>query len=162
SLRMRADYRVDRNSHLKGMQPLKFNQYKLEIKGRGKQHSLPVIHINNWGDGKTISTSELKKLSRMVGILTHGSLIKLKKYHGVAIDGKNRPLPVIHCKAGIGRTGVLAAGMQLTKKDNTLKVDDIVLGLRISGSADMIQTEAQYNTLLDLERLINTTRKASS
>ncbi|BBG59710.1 tyrosine-protein phosphatase YopH [Providencia rustigianii] len=162
SLRIRADYQVDRNHHSKSQPPLKFNQYNLEINDRGRKHHLPVIHITNWGDGNTISTGELKKLSRMVNVLTHGSLIKLKKYHNVEIDGKNKPLPVIHCKAGIGRTGVLAAAMQLTKKDNTLTVDDVVTALRTSGNANMVQTEAQYNTLLELQQFIQAARKMSS
>ncbi|QLQ99331.2 protein-tyrosine phosphatase family protein [Providencia alcalifaciens] len=154
SLRLRVNYRVDKNVDQKDKMPLMFSQYKLEIKGRGRAHNLPVIHIINWDDGKTITTSELKKLSRMVDILTHGSLIKLKKYQGVDIEGRNKPLPVIHCKAGIGRTGVLAAAMQLTKKDNRLTVDDIVVGLRTSGNMDMVQTEAQYNTLVDLQKYL--------
>lgn len=162
SLRLRVNYRVDKNVDQKDKIPLTFSQYKLGIKGRGRVHNLPVIHITNWGDGKTITTSELKKLSRMVDILTHGSLIKLKKYHGVTISGRNKPLPVIHCSAGIGRTGVLATAMQLTKKYNALAVDDIVVGLRISGNMAMVQTGAQYNTLVDLQKSLNNTQKISS
>lgn len=142
--------------------PLKFNEYKMTLSNTHKRHSIPVIHITNWADGDTASVEDLKKLNRIIETLKIGSLLDLYKHKGIRIDGDKRPLPVIHCKAGIGRTGVLAAAMQLTKKNNSLSVDDVVTALRTSGNANMVQTEAQYNTLLELQKLIQATRKMSS
>ncbi|CAG9426179.1 protein-tyrosine phosphatase family protein [Providencia alcalifaciens] len=160
--REKNDYKVEPKQANTGGKPLEFSQYRMDIVNGYKKHSLPVIHVTNWDDGGTVAIEELIKLNRIIGIINEGSLFKLYKNKGVDIEGRNKPLPVIHCKAGIGRAGVLAAAMQLTKKDNTLKVDDIVLGLRTSGNADMVQTEKQYNTLLDLQRFLDATRKTSS
>lgn len=125
---------------------LKISQYNMEISNGYKKHLIPVIHVTNWDDGGTVTTKELIKLNQIIETINMGRLKELKD-KGVDIEGKNKPLPVIHCKAGIGRTGVLAACMQWRKAGNKLSMENIVLALRETGSPNMVQNEAQYRQL---------------
>ncbi|HHR6131273.1 TPA: protein-tyrosine phosphatase family protein [Providencia alcalifaciens] len=146
----KKDYKVEPKKINKEGKPLEFSQYKMEISNGHKKHSIPVIHVTNWDDGGTVTTEELIKLNRIISIINKGSLFELYKNQGVDIEGRNKPLPVIHCKAGIGRTGVLAASMQWMKAGNQASMEDIVLALRETGSPNMVQNEAQYQQLQEL------------
>lgn len=150
SKREKRDYKVDPKQKDTGEKMLEFSQYKMEIFNGDKKHALPVIHVTNWDDGGTIRVDELIKLNRIIGIINEGSLFELYKNKGVSIEGEKKPLPVIHCKAGIGRTGVLAAAMQWVKPENKQSMENIVLALRETGNPNMVQNESQYQQLLAL------------
>lgn len=143
----KKNYKVEPKKTSTGANPLEFSQYKMEISNGHKKHSIPVIHVTNWNDGGTVTTEELVKLNQLIRVINEGSLFELYKNQGVDIEGRNKPLPVIHCKAGIGRTGVLAACMQWRKAGNKLSMENIVLALRETGSPNMVQNEAQYRQL---------------
>ncbi|MBS0923316.1 tyrosine protein phosphatase [Providencia sp. JGM181] len=143
----KKNYKVEPKKANTGANPLEFSQYKMEISNGHKKHSIPVLHVTNWNDGGTVTTEELVKLNQLIRVINEGSLFELYKNQGVDIGGRNKPLPVIHCKAGIGRTGVLAACMQWRKAGNKLSMEDIVLALRETGSPNMVQNEAQYRQL---------------
>lgn len=148
--REKKDYIVDPKQTNTGGKSLEFSQYRMDIVNGYKKHAIPVIHVTNWDDGGTVTTAELVKLNQIIRIINEGSLFELYKNQGVDIEGKNKPLPVIHCKAGIGRTGVLAACMQWRKAGNKLSMENIVLALRETGSPNMVQNEAQYRQLQEL------------
>lgn len=59
-------------------------------------------------------------------------------------------LHLFHCSAGIGRTGVVAGAMELLKPGNNKTPPDIALQLRKTGCSKMVQTEAQFDTLVHL------------
>ncbi|HHR6389101.1 TPA: protein-tyrosine phosphatase family protein [Providencia alcalifaciens] len=145
--REKKDYKVVPKQINVGEKSLEFSQYKMDIFNGYKKHSIPVLHVTNWDDGGTVTTEELVKLNQLIRIINKGCLFELYKNQGVAIDGENKPLPVIHCKAGIGRTGVLAACMQWRKAGNKLSMENIVLALRETGNPNMVQNEAQYRQL---------------
>ncbi|HEQ1857823.1 TPA: tyrosine protein phosphatase [Providencia alcalifaciens] len=148
--REKKDYKVEPKQINAGEKSLEFSQYKMDVFNGHKKHSIPVIHVTNWDDGGTVTTEELIKLNRIIGTINEGSLFELYKNQGVDIEGGRKPLPVIHCKAGIGRTGVLAASMQWMKAGNKLGMEDIVLGLRETGNPNMVQNEEQYRQLREL------------
>ncbi|MEX9947481.1 protein-tyrosine phosphatase family protein [Providencia alcalifaciens] len=160
--REKKDYKVEPKQINVGEKSLEFSQYKMDIFNGYKKHSIPVIHVTNWDDGGTVSTEELIKLNRIIGTINEGSLFELYKNQGVDIEGGNKPLPVIHCKAGIGRTGVLAASMQWRKAGNKLSMENIVLALRETGSPNMVQNEAQYRQLRELTNVPLSPTKTSS
>lgn len=160
--REKKDYKVEPKQINVGEKSLEFSQYKMDISNGHKKHSIPVIHVTNWDDGGTVTTEELIKLNRVIETINQGRLRELYKDKGVDIRGKHKPLPVIHCKAGIGRTGVLAACMQWRKAGNKLSMENIVLALRETGSPNMVQNEAQYRQLQEFANVPITLKKTSS
>ncbi len=146
----KKDFKVDTNNTSKADNRLKLDHYNIDLFGGEKKITVPVIHVSNWTDRETVSIDDIKSLNNIVNVLVRGRIGELAKMGSTAIGNKDKLLPVIHCKAGIGRTGVLVTAMQLMKRDNTLTASEIVLSLRESGNPNMVQTESQYQTLLNL------------
>ena len=75
-----------------------------------KSISIPMLHISNWADKTTPSVESLKALAL--------HLNQIKKETG-------RP-PLIHCEAGIFRSGILTALMRIYDPDDHASVETIV------------------------------------
>lgn len=133
---------------------LNIHRYVLTIRGAadGKTITIPVIHATNWTDHKTTGPDNVEALAKMVNTESATRQAGYVKMKSSATRDPGKLLPVIHCRAGIGRTGELVTAMQLVKPENKLSAEQIVLELRKTGSDRMVQTHEQYNTLLQLEK----------
>ncbi len=120
---------------------LSVRNYRIEITVNGKTTPISVMHVNNWEDRTTVDTKTLKTLV---------ADINAKVDQKTRADSSYSPQPFIHCSAGIGRTGVVAAAMELLKPGNNKTPLDIALQLRKTGCSKMVQTEAQFDTLVHL------------
>lgn len=120
---------------------LSVQNYRIEITVNGKTTPISVMHVNNWEDRTTVDTKTLKTLV---------ADINAKIDQKTRADSSYSPQPFIHCSAGIGRTGVVAAAMELLKPGNNKTPLDIALQLRKTGCSKMVQTEAQFDTLVHL------------
>ncbi|MGJ7250339.1 protein-tyrosine phosphatase family protein [Morganella morganii] len=120
---------------------LSVRNYRIEITVNGKTTPISVMHVNNWEDRTTVDTKTLKTLV---------ADINAKIDQKTRADSSYSPQPFIHCSAGIGRTGVVAAAMELLKPGNNKTPLDIALQLRKTGCSKMVQTEAQFDTLVHL------------
>lgn len=120
---------------------LSVRNYRIEIMVNGKTTPISVMHVNNWEDRTTVDTKTLKALV---------SDINQKIDQKTKADSSYNPQPFIHCNAGIGRTGVVASAMELLKPGNNKTPVDIALQLRNTGCSAMVQTEAQFDTLVHL------------
>ncbi|MBT0385305.1 protein-tyrosine phosphatase family protein [Morganella morganii] len=120
---------------------LSVRNYRIEITVNGKTTPISVMHVNNWEDRTTVDTKTLKTLV---------ADINAKIDQKTRADSSYSPQPFIHCSAGIGRTGVVASAMELLKPGNNKTPLDIALQLRKTGCSKMVQTEAQFDTLVHL------------
>lgn len=120
---------------------LNVQNYRIEITVNDKKTPISVMHVDNWEDRTTVDTKTLKALV---------SDINQKIDQKTKEDSSYNPQPFIHCSAGIGRTGVVASAMELLKPGNNKTPMDIALQLRQTGCSNMVQTEAQFDTLVHL------------
>ncbi len=136
-------YKVDENVSARStkIDNLELNNYRIEITANGKTTPISVMHVTNWEDCTTIAPSALKKLVEC---------INRKIEQQTRLNSGYKPQPFIHCSAGIGRTGVVAGAIEILKPGNKNMPEEIVLQLRESGCSKMVQTNEQFNTLVQL------------
>lgn len=124
---------------------LLLNHHRMNISDKTNKSDFSVIHVTNWKDRETITSDELKKLA---------DFVKNKVESECDKDPSRAKQPLIHCNAGIGRTGMLTGALLLMDKDNNKSAREVVQGMRATGSARMVQTLEQYKTLVQLEELL--------
>ncbi|XP_003746201.1 uncharacterized protein LOC100901647 [Galendromus occidentalis] len=110
-----------------------FLRRNLKISGPGVTHRVAQLHFFRWPDHQTPTKSE--------DLLTFLSVYRTLK----------RGTPVIHCSAGVGRSGTLVALdflMDLLEKGERPTISRVVAHLRTQ-RVSMIQTEEQYVFLYD-------------
>ncbi|GAB3629506.1 Tyrosine-protein phosphatase YopH [Pandoraea terrae] len=112
--------------------------------------SFPVVHVTGWPDHQSMPAEDIKSLIDVIS--------DVRSLHPPLVDGheavpgairRETPLPIVHCRAGVGRTGTLIGAMALLK-DRTLPLETIVTDMRLSRSPMMVQTKNQLNTLVDI------------
>jgi len=120
---------------------------KLHIEKKGEESRLVThYYYPNWGDFKGTTTEVVAALARR--------LLKENK-------------PLIHCSAGIGRSGTLAAVMEcydriIKKKYSDTLVPDVVNALRVERRG-CVQTKEQYQTIYNtLQALVKENAESSS
>nr|ELR5039189.1 hypothetical protein [Providencia stuartii]ELR5083698.1 hypothetical protein [Providencia stuartii] len=109
-------------------------RYQLTLTKDGQKVELPVIHVTDWGDRRTIPVEALRALA-----------VDINQY----VKGEG-DLPVIHCMSGSGRAGTVVAAMQLVQPDNQYSTHEVIKSLRETGTPHMVQTKEQYQTLTEL------------
>lgn len=110
---------------------------------------IPVLHVHNWLDHQAVSPDTTSKLIQLIESTVNKSTATRTSETETdsQIAGKN--LPVIHCKAGVGRTGQTIAAMAM-KKHPDLSLETIVRDIRASRNDHMIQTNKQMRTLIKI------------
>ena len=123
--------------------------FSLTVTGDQDSIDIPVLHVYNWPDHRTVSPATTRKLVALIESTIAESRISLEQNTRSAIDEIEKMLPVIHCKAGVGRTGQTLAAMVMNKYPE-LTLESITKDLRASRNDRMIQTPHQMTTLLEL------------
>lgn len=116
-------------------EPLLGNVYALTINTLNDEpFTVEVLHVHNWKDHTAVDANTTLQIAAKV--------IEL------ADESKNDGVPVIHCKAGVGRTGqVLAALVMEQDQYNTSSLESIVTGMRESRNGYMVQNDDQLKVL---------------
>ncbi|CNI43130.1 tyrosine phosphatase [Yersinia massiliensis] len=174
-----VEYRNRNEERAYKLAGLDLKGYAMKISDRESNCIISVIHVTNWTDHKAIPNKTLIDLTKITDKevqkrikfnkeLAEQNKITLQaeknsKNKTILQNKINRyesysPQPFIHCSAGVGRTGTLVTAMQLSKENNTLSVDEIIMEIRKTGSQLMVQTQKQYDSLLGAAALINATK----
>jgi len=124
--------------------------FKLEVTGYQASIDIPVIHVQNWPDHQTISPETTTNLVALIESTITEKRDFYEKENSSAISDPEKMLPVIHCRAGVGRTGQAIAAMAM-KRNPELSLISITKDLRVSRNNSMIQTPVQMETLVRLE-----------
>jgi len=98
------------------------------IQQGGQSHTLKVLHIGDWVDKTAPTTQQLQAWAAQV-----------QKFGGQ---------PLIHCSAGIGRTGTLFTQIAMNKHADQ-SVEQIIQQLRQQRSPRMVQTPEQRTVLVE-------------
>ncbi|MGB1310666.1 MAG: protein-tyrosine phosphatase family protein [Leucothrix sp.] len=117
-------------------------EFRLSIKGYREPMSLPVFHVYTWPDHRTVSPATTTNLIELIES-------RIAEKTAQPTEGNDGMLPVIHCKAGVGRTGQTIAALAM-KKHPELDLDTITTDLRASRNDRMIQTPYQMETLVKM------------
>lgn len=130
---------------------IKTKIYKLELTSNETSIDIPVIHVQNWPDHQTISPKATSNLVSLIETtVAEKKEFYLTRQSRAALDPQ-KLLPVIHCRAGVGRTGQTIAAMAM-KKYPELSLITITKDLRISRNNYMIEKPVQMETLVDMEQ----------
>ncbi|MFD2178313.1 protein-tyrosine phosphatase family protein [Veronia pacifica] len=124
--------------------------YELEISGYQATVTIPVIHVHNWPDHQTITPSTTVNLVSLVNSIVSDKKDFYTQRKSRAVLDPDKLLPIIHCRAGVGRTGQTIAAMVM-QKNPELSLAAITEALRVSRNNFMIQTKVQMETLVELK-----------
>ena len=124
--------------------------FKMEVTGYQASIDIPVIHVHNWPDHQTVSPETTTSLVTLIESTITEKRGFYEQENDSAINHPEKMLPVIHCKAGVGRTGQTIAALVM-KRYPELSLASITKDLRISRNNSMIQTPVQMETLVKLE-----------
>ncbi|WP_119711906.1 protein-tyrosine phosphatase family protein [Arsenophonus endosymbiont of Aleurodicus floccissimus] len=121
---------------------LDYHQYLLQVtdKVQDAKVTIPIIHVPNWPDRTASGNKRLKELAELVNAVVDKKIDIHQKKGSRAINDKNKLLPVIHCRAGVGRTGQLLATRELIKPESNLSLEKIVRDMRNTRNRQMVQT----------------------
>ncbi|MFW0039043.1 MAG: protein-tyrosine phosphatase family protein [Arsenophonus endosymbiont of Dermacentor nuttalli] len=132
---------------------LRYRDYELKLKinninnkGAISQVTIPVTHVYNWSDRTASSNKGLIALAEHVNMLTEDS----RNTHN-----DNSLLPVIHCRAGVGRTGQFIGTMELLKAESQQSLESIVRDMRTTRAPQMVQRPEQMQTMAVLAAELN-------
>ncbi|ACQ67154.1 tyrosine protein phosphatase [Candidatus Williamhamiltonella defendens] len=135
----RTEEAVSVTSELTGKNELKdgttCDHYSLNIRHENNTHAVKLLHVTNWPDHGVISSEDTIMLANEV-------------------EKHNKR--VIHCTAGVGRTGVLAATVSMMKQQkNHISLQDVIIGLRKQRAANTVQTKDQLKLLAEIAHILN-------
>ncbi|HDL7823750.1 TPA: dual specificity protein phosphatase family protein [Yersinia enterocolitica] len=127
------------------------DRYKINIENSDKKFiTIPVVHVTNWPDKKSVSPEILEKMTNVVKKLIDTTIIH-RKSTNTFTDNPGENLPFIHCKAGVGRTGTFIAQYAMLNDPNKNKsLERIIQDTRLSRNENMVQTREQLYTLVEI------------
>ena len=145
-----GDYRVSSNLREKVQFDgnLTSSVYALSIHNikENRKISIPMIHVENWQDHQAISAKALKELAQKA--LSESATMKEAYKSSRSFLNPEKCLPVIHCRAGVGRTGTLIAEMAMQSLSKEIPLQTIITDIRESRNEHMVQTQEQMNLLI--------------
>lgn len=113
--------------------------------------SIPTVHVINWPDHGAIPTNALNELVNLINQNIHVMREKYISWQSHAVQDPNKLLPVIHCKAGVGRTGTLIAALTMIQSSQ-LPLRLIIKEMRQCRNPHMVQTMVQLESLIYLSK----------
>ncbi|WP_434630181.1 protein-tyrosine phosphatase family protein [Chromobacterium sp. CV08] len=128
---------------------LEVRHHQLTVQNGSGKLSIPVLHVPNWPDFGAQGADALKALAEHVDAVADQKIAFYRNNNSRALGDPNKLLPVIHCRAGVGRTGQLIAARELLKP-GAASLESIVSDMRVSRNHLMVQTAGQLDTLADL------------
>lgn len=113
--------------------------------------TVPVVHVSNWPDKTAVSAEVTDKLSTLLEQKAQGQRAVYEKAGSSAVGDENKLLPVIHCRAGVGRTAQVIGAMAMHEPRNgALSVEEMVGDMRTSRNGIMVQKDEQLEVLMTL------------
>jgi protein tyrosine phosphatase len=126
--------------------------FNFHITGPEASIDIPVLHVHNWPDHRTVSPETTTTLVELIESTIADSRASFAENGSSEIHNDEKMLPVMHCKAGVGRTGQTLAALVM-KKYPALSLESITRDLRNSRNNLMIQSPYQMKTLVKLEAM---------
>lgn len=126
--------------------------YHLSIKDRrsGVSITIPTVHVQNWPDHGAMPEQALKNLTELIKTQQEMMCEMYKKMGSRALQDPKKILPVVHCRAGVGRTGTLIAAMAMANLPQQIPLRKIITDMRESRNGVMVQTKEQMESLTSL------------
>ncbi|CAO98483.1 protein-tyrosine phosphatase family protein [Erwinia tasmaniensis] len=109
----------------------KVETYDLLIQSQKNDFSVNVHHVTNWPDHGTLSPEATRQLIDSIKNAQEG----------------NEGVPVIHCRAGVGRTGVVLCALAM---NNDVSVERAIVDARECRNGHMVQTNEQRDCLIEM------------
>ncbi len=125
--------------------------FQLIITVGKESFEIPVLHVHTWPDHQAIRPDTTIKLVELIESTIAQSMASQPDDKPTGIPPTSNRLPLIHCKAGVGRSGQTIAAMAL-KRYPDLPLETIVKDIRASRNDQMIQTRTQMKTLVSMTR----------
>ncbi|WP_051902151.1 protein-tyrosine phosphatase family protein [Photobacterium sanctipauli] len=123
--------------------------YQLNVSGYDASVTIPVVHVFNWPDHQTVGASVTTRIVTLLQSI-HAETEGFYQVRGSrAVLDENKLLPVIHCRAGVGRTGQIITAMAMQRYPH-LSLENIIQSIRASRNDYMVQTPVQMDTLVRL------------
>lgn len=127
-------------------------QMALTMPGSSKKGiQVPVVHVSNWPDKTAVSAEVTERLSALLEQNAQAKRAMYEKAGSSAVGDENKLLPVVHCRAGVGRTAQVIGAMAMHEpRNNQLSVEDVVSSMRTSRNGVMVQKQEQLEVLMTL------------
>lgn len=126
--------------------------FQLIVTHDQKTIDIPVVHVFNWPDHRTVSPETTSNLVALIDSKVAEKRAVYAEIKHPVMDETDIMLPVIHCKAGVGRTGQTIAALAMEKYP-ALTLQSITKDLRASRNNLMVQTPYQMETLVKLHTM---------
>ncbi|MGU5698241.1 protein-tyrosine phosphatase family protein [Aeromonas allosaccharophila] len=127
-------------------------QMALTMPGSGKKGiQVPVVHVSNWPDKTAVSAEVTEQISALLEQKTQEKRAIYEKAGSSAVGDANKLLPVVHCRAGVGRTAQVIGSMAMHDQRNAaLSTEEVVSDMRTSRNGVMVQKQEQLDVLMTL------------
>ncbi len=139
----------EENSEQLGSITVKRYNMKVMVSG-DKTIMIPVVHVTDWPDKTSLNAQDTVALVNYVNGIKNKKIACYQEQGSKAINDNNKLLPVIHCRAGVGRTGQLIAATELKDPESKVGLISVIQNMRTSRAPQMVQTEGQFSVLVQL------------
>lgn len=135
----------------KGIQADVFQMTLKQLDSRKRGIVVPVVHVKNWPDKRALAAEVTDRLAKLLDQITQEKVAMYTEARSTAVGDAKKLLPVVHCRAGVGRTGQVIGNMAMNDPRNAnLSVEDVVSGMRQTRNEIMVQTSDQLDELVNL------------